>query len=68
MSRYATTDPRTGEIVARYDAAGDAEVDAAVGRADEAYRDWRRTEVSERAAVLQRVADLYRERSRSSPS
>ena len=62
MSRYATTDPRTGEIVARYDAVSDAEVDAAVGRADEAYRDWRRTEVSERAAVLQRVADLYRER------
>ncbi|MBB1035598.1 NAD-dependent succinate-semialdehyde dehydrogenase [Dietzia sp. CQ4] len=62
MSRYATTDPRTGEVVARYDAISDAEVDAAVGRADDAYRDWRRTDVSGRTAVLQRVADIYRER------
>ena len=62
MSDYAVVNPATGETLATYDTMTDAEVDARIGSADAAFRDWRVTPVAERAALLRRVAELHRER------
>ncbi|MFC8182120.1 NAD-dependent succinate-semialdehyde dehydrogenase [Rhodococcus sp. NPDC057297] len=62
MSKYATTDPTTGTVVAKFETLTDEQAMESLSAADNAYRDWRTTEVADRAAVLQRVADLHRER------
>lgn len=63
MSTYAVVNPATGETLATYPTATDAEVQAAVAAAAEAARTWGRTSTpAERAALLRRVAELHRER------
>ncbi len=63
MTDYAVINPATGETLATYPTATDAEVEAAVAAADEAYRTWGRTSTpAERAALIRRVAELHRER------
>src|SRR6202044_995155 len=52
--------PATGEELARLPAAGAAEVDAAVARAQEAQRAWGQRSGAERGRVLRRAADLLR--------
>lgn len=59
---YASTNPYTGEVVARFPDATDAEVDAAVDAAHAAFPGWARTPLSERIAHLNRAAELLRER------
>lgn len=61
MSRYATVDPTTGTVVKQFDTMSDAEIEAAVDAAQAAFASWRRTDVTERIGVLQRIADAYRE-------
>jgi len=63
MSDYAVVNPATGETLATYPTATDAEVDAAIAAADDAYRQWGRTSSpAERADLLRKVAGLHRER------
>ncbi len=63
MSEYAVTNPATGETLATYPTATDADVENALATADEAFRGWARTAApTERAALLRRVAELHRER------
>lgn len=63
MSKYAVTDPATGTTFEEFDTFSDAAVRSAVARADAAYRTWGRSStVAERAALLGRVADLYKGR------
>ncbi|HYP72631.1 MAG TPA: NAD-dependent succinate-semialdehyde dehydrogenase, partial [Microbacterium sp.] len=63
MSDYAVTNPATGETLATYPTATDAEVEAAVAAAHEAFATWGRTSTpAERAALLRRAAELHRER------
>ncbi len=63
MSAYAVTNPSTGEVLAEYPTASDAEIAAAVDAAESAYRAWARvTPAEERAAIVRRVAELHRER------
>ncbi len=60
---YAVVNPATGETLATYPTATDAEVEAAVAAADSAARSWGRTSTpAERADLLRRVAELHRER------
>ena len=61
MGKYATINPATGEVVQGFDTMSDADADRALTRAHEAYLDWRNIELKERAAVLGRVADLFRQ-------
>ncbi|GAB3726463.1 NAD-dependent succinate-semialdehyde dehydrogenase [Nocardiopsis nanhaiensis] len=61
MTRYATVDPATGKLVREFPVISDAEAERALGRAADAYRGWRGTDLAERAAVLTRTAELYRE-------
>lgn len=63
MSGYAVTNPSTGEVLAEYPFATDAQVEAAIATADSAYRSWARTtSPAERAALVRKVAELHRER------
>ena len=60
---YAVVNPATGETIKTFPTITDAELDAAIGDADAAYRGWARTaSVQERAALIGRVADLHVER------
>jgi succinate-semialdehyde dehydrogenase/glutarate-semialdehyde dehydrogenase len=62
MSDYAVVNPATGETLATYPTATDAEVAQALDAAASAYETWRETPVAERAALIRRVAELHRER------
>ena len=62
MSDYAVVNPATGETVARYDSFTDAQVEAALAKAQAAYIAWRKRPVAERAAIVRRAAELHRER------
>jgi succinate-semialdehyde dehydrogenase / glutarate-semialdehyde dehydrogenase len=59
---YKVVNPVTGVVESQFPTATDAEIAAAIERSDAAYRPWSATPVAERAAVLNRVADLYAER------
>jgi betaine-aldehyde dehydrogenase len=55
-----SVNPATGQELARLPAAGAAEVDAAVARAQEAQRAWGQRSGAERGRILRRAADLLR--------
>ena len=62
MSLYKVVNPATGETVSEYPTATDATIAEVVARVHAGYQAWRSTSKSERAQVLHRVADLYRDR------
>ena len=57
---YATTYPYTGEVLATFPSATDAEVGAAIDTAHAAFQSWRETSFAARGAILQKAADLLR--------
>ncbi|ROP72665.1 NAD-dependent succinate-semialdehyde dehydrogenase [Curtobacterium sp. PhB115] len=60
---YAVTDPTTGTTLETFPTITDDELRAAVTTADRTHGSWSRTStVADRAALLHRVAELYRER------
>ena len=62
MSSYAVVNPATGEKVKEYPEISDGDLSAAIGRSEQAHRSWSQTtSVSERASMVQRVADLHTE-------
>ncbi len=63
MSSYAVVNPATGEKVKEYPEISDADLDAAIAKADEAHATWSQsTSVAERAAMVKKVAELHSER------
>jgi len=54
----ATVNPATGEIVARFDALSEAELDERLERATEVFQFWRHTTFAERAACMCRAAEI----------
>ena len=63
MSRYIVTNPTTGAEGPQFATATDSQLTAAVDAADAAHKDWSRTStVAQRAALIERVAELHRER------
>lgn len=59
---YATTNPYTGETLVTFPDATDADIAQALESADQAFQKWRLTGFSQRGEVLQRAANLLRER------
>lgn len=57
---YASINPYTGQTLQTFPDATDAEVNAAIGQAHEAFLAWRETPFAERARILQKAADLLR--------
>lgn len=62
MTDYAVTNPATGETVATYETATDAQIEETVVRAHAAASVWGATSPADRAAVIRRIAELHRER------
>jgi succinate-semialdehyde dehydrogenase/glutarate-semialdehyde dehydrogenase len=63
MSTYAVVNPATGEKVKEYEEISEADLDAAIARADAAYRSWTSSStVAERAGMVRRVGELHGER------
>lgn len=62
MSLYQVVNPATGETVSEFATATDAAIADALDRIHEGYQSWRSTPRVERAQLLHRVADLYRNR------
>ncbi|MCU1527996.1 MAG: succinate-semialdehyde dehydrogenase [Frondihabitans sp.] len=63
MSIYSVVNPATGETLTDYPTISDSDLAAAIGQADTAHREWsRNATVSERAALIRRVAELHTER------
>jgi succinate-semialdehyde dehydrogenase / glutarate-semialdehyde dehydrogenase len=63
MSTYAVVNPATGEKVKEYEEISDVDLDAAIARADAAYRGWTSSStVAERAGLIRRVGELHGER------
>lgn len=60
--RYATVNPFTGETEKEYPFTEASEIDGIIGRAHSAYLEWRDRSVEERAAVVQKAAELLDER------
>ena len=57
---YATTNPYTGQIVATFATATDAEVAQALDQAQAAFSSWKDVSIAERVKVLKKAADLLR--------
>jgi acyl-CoA reductase-like NAD-dependent aldehyde dehydrogenase len=53
--------PATGEVIGHFPAGTRADVDAAVAAAETAFGSWRRTEATERAAMVNRLAAALEE-------
>jgi succinate-semialdehyde dehydrogenase/glutarate-semialdehyde dehydrogenase len=63
MSTYAVVNPATGETIKEYPEISDADLRAAIDRADQASRTFpSSTSVAERAALIRRVSELHSER------
>ncbi|MBK5219389.1 MAG: NAD-dependent succinate-semialdehyde dehydrogenase [Thermoleophilia bacterium] len=63
MSTYAVVNPATGETIKEYPEIGDAELRAAIDRAEEPSRTWSGSStVAERAALVRKVGELHGER------
>ncbi|MBU5616248.1 NAD-dependent succinate-semialdehyde dehydrogenase [Psychrobacter sp. TAE2020] len=62
MSDYQVNNPATGELQATYPVASDNDIQQAIKNADQAYQDWRHVPLSERSALLHKVANIYLER------
>ena len=59
---YQVTDPATGEVAETFDFATDAEVEAALAAAANAFGEWSARSVDDRVAVTRKVAALFTER------
>ncbi|MEX5303032.1 NAD-dependent succinate-semialdehyde dehydrogenase [Kocuria sabuli] len=61
-SPYRSVNPATGQVLAEYATATDAQVEEALAAAGAAFRAWRSRPIQERAAVAARVGTLFAER------
>src|SRR5579863_3787785 len=61
--KYQVVNPATGQLEKEYPTATDAEIGEILDRAGRGYKAWRQTPMSERADILRKVAELYKERS-----
>ena len=63
MSKYAVTNPATGESLAQYPQISDADLAEAITRADAATRGWGRSaSLAQRSELVRRIGDLHSER------
>jgi succinate-semialdehyde dehydrogenase/glutarate-semialdehyde dehydrogenase len=58
---YQVVNPATGDVVQTFDVATDAEVEATLAASAEAFRSWRDVPITERARIVARVGELFKE-------
>ncbi|VXC55689.1 NAD-dependent succinate-semialdehyde dehydrogenase [Aeromicrobium sp. 9AM] len=59
---YQVVNPATGEVVETFDTASDADIEAAISGAAQAYASWKDVPITERGEVVKKVAALFAER------
>jgi succinate-semialdehyde dehydrogenase / glutarate-semialdehyde dehydrogenase len=65
MSTYAVVNPATGEAIKEFPEISDGDLRAAIDRCDAVAKSWSHTStVAERAALIRKVGDLHKERSK----
>ncbi|MGD9391064.1 MAG: aldehyde dehydrogenase family protein, partial [Thioalkalispiraceae bacterium] len=57
---FVATNPTTGQVLHEYDAMKDDALDAAIERAAQTFREWRKTTFEARTEVLNEVAQIMR--------
>ncbi|GAB3564309.1 NAD-dependent succinate-semialdehyde dehydrogenase [Spelaeicoccus albus] len=62
MTTYKSVNPATGETLEEFPETTSADIEAALAKSDKAYHTWKTTSLDERAAVLNRVAEIFQER------
>ncbi len=61
---YASINPYTGELIKTFPDATDAQVNEAIEEAHHAFLAWKERSFAQRGAILQRAADLLRQRAK----
>lgn len=61
-SKFATTNPATGEVVKEFSQADDAEIAALIDESTAAFQKWRNIPIEDRTPPLSRAADLMDDR------
>jgi succinate-semialdehyde dehydrogenase/glutarate-semialdehyde dehydrogenase len=56
---FRSVNPATGEEIATYAQLSEAEIEAKLAKAAAAFESWRKTELSERSALLEKIADAF---------
>jgi len=64
MGTMMSTNPTTGEVLARHETLTDKELDAKIGRAETTFGSFRRTSLEQRARWMRAAADLLEEERR----
>ncbi|MFD1214254.1 NAD-dependent succinate-semialdehyde dehydrogenase [Arthrobacter sp. GCM10027362] len=59
---YRVLNPATGEVVEEFPTATDADIQAALAAAHEAFQSWREVPIGERARLVARIGELFAER------
>ena len=59
---YRVQNPATNEVIESFDTATDQEIQDVLSKAYEAFQTWRNTSFAERAKIVNKAADLLRER------
>ncbi|WP_350269560.1 NAD-dependent succinate-semialdehyde dehydrogenase [Brevibacterium sp. CBA3109] len=59
---YRVTNPATGEVAEEFATATDSEILAALDRSATTFTEWGQTSVTDRAAILTRVSEIYAQR------
>ncbi|HCB06234.1 MAG TPA: NAD-dependent succinate-semialdehyde dehydrogenase [Nocardioides sp.] len=59
---YASTNPATGEVTATFDFTTDDAIGSALAAGASAFETWRQLPIEERAALTQKIGDLFAER------
>ena len=62
MTQYTVTNPATGQVEKQFPQATDDELNAAIDTAAKRFESWSKTTPDERAKLLDKVADIYEER------
>ena len=62
MAELKSVNPFTGQVLETFPEWSPEQVDAAIARAEATYREWRTVPFAERAQLLRRAAELFRER------
>jgi succinate-semialdehyde dehydrogenase/glutarate-semialdehyde dehydrogenase len=58
---YQVVNPATGDVGETFDLATDTEVEAALAASAKAYRSWQAVPIAERAKIVARVGELFKE-------
>ena len=58
----AVTNPATNEVVESFDTFTNEQIQEALAKSHEAFQTWRKTPIEERAKIVSRAAELFKER------